>query len=852
MGWMKRLRSSLLPGKLEADLEKELDFHLDMRARENTSAGATPEAARRQAIERFGSITRTKQACRDVSSFAWLAALHHDVCYAFRDIRKSPGFTAAATVCLAIGIGANTVVFSFVNAFLFQPLPPGVVMVQRASGSPVSYPEYRDWRRLNPVFESVFAYTPGERLTIGGGNETVSALGETVDGDYFRVLNVGAAVGRLLIAGDETRPLAVVGYHFWRNHFLGDTALVGKTIRIDGEAFTVAGVAARDFPGLLAPWSTDVWVTSYLHRDRKPDRRRGWLLPAARLKPGVKPRQVEAAMNALDAQLTRLNPDPGRIPHDTITVLRTSGLASSPMWKVFIAMSVVLMSITSIILSIACANVAGLLASRAVERRREILVRLSLGASRFRLLRQFLTEGLVLCLIGGAAGVALAYASGDAMAGLMPQSITGGFQFQHAIDLRVLGFTVLISIGAALVSVMLPAMRASDQDLAEAGRSLTAAGGRTRPARNRLIVVQIGASVLVLSIAGVLVRGFQQAQKIDMGFDAAHMLNVDVDLGERKESTVRNAEFMNRLKAVVGNIPGVSSVSLADVFPLGNSRTVELASMGPVATASVDHAYFRTLGIPLLRGREPRQGERDVVVVNDALARRLWPNQDAIGRDLVLASQPAQQVIGVAADSKYWELTEASRPFVYQVLTQPSQQWICLAVQSAAAPASVAPRIREELRPMAERVRSLTVQTADERLRLFLEPQRVTALLLSVLGFAALGLAIAGLYALLSHLVAQRSVELAVRVALGASPRALLAMLLRYSGLLLMAGTGAGLAASAVVTRLLASFAGGVNSLDVVTIARVAFVVAVVGTIATVAPVCRALRIDPASTLRAQ
>jgi predicted permease len=852
MAWIKRLMSSLRPRKLEADLQKELEFHLEMRARERTAAGATPETARRQALDRFGSITRTKEACRDESSLAWLAALRQDLCYSTRNIRKSPGFTAAATACLAVGIGANAAVFSFVNAFLFQSLPPGVVMVQRASSGPVSYPEYRDWQRLNHVFDDVFAYTPGERFTVGRGADTVPALGETVDGDYFRALNVSPAVGRLLASGDELRPLAVLGYHFWRNHFLADPAIAGKTIWIGREAFTVAGVAPASFPGLLAPWSTDVWVTSYLHRDRQSDRRMGWLFAAARLKRGVTPLQAEAAMNGLDAALGRQHPAPQRNPHNTITVFRRGGLSGSPVWKVFLAMAAVLMAVTGMIFLIACANVAGLLASRALARRREILIRLSLGASRSRLVRQFLTEGVLLCFASGAAGIALAFAAGDALAGLVPRSITGGFQFQHGIDLHVLEFTLAISIAAALVSGLLPALRASDQNLAEAGRSFTTAGGRTPRLRQGLIVAQVAASVLVLAIAGVFVRGFQKAQNVDAGFDAAHLLNIDLDLGDRKDPFLREAGFLNQLKARVGDIPGVASVAFADVFPLGNTRVVEIPSMGQVATAAVDPAYFRTMRIPLLRGHEPQPDERKVVIVNEAFARRLWPNQDPIGKSLALGSLPPQPVIGLAANSKYWELTESPRPFVYQVFSPPSQQWLCLAVRSAAAPAGVAPRIRQELQPITDRLLAVTVQTADERLRLWLQPQRAAALLLCILGFAALGLAIAGLYALLSQLVVQRSVEIAVRVTLGASPASLLGMLLRHSGLLIVAGTAAGLAAAAVVARLLASFAGLVNSLDALTVAAVAILLAAVGAAATVAPACCALRIDPASTLRTQ
>src|SRR5258708_15929612 len=258
MSWIKRLASSMRARKLEEDLDKELEFHLDMRAAEKPSAGTTAEEARRQALRRFGSLIRTKDACRDLSSFTWAAGLGRDLRYAVRNMRKSPGFTAAAAACMAMGIGANAAIFSFVNAFLFQPLPADVVMLQRVSSNPVSYPEYQDWQRLNSVFDGVFAFTPGERLTIGRGMHSEHVLGETVTANYFEMQGVLPAAGRLIAPDDESSPLAVIGYRFWRNRFLGDPAIAGKTIWINRESFTVAGVTPHTFPGRLTPWIADV------------------------------------------------------------------------------------------------------------------------------------------------------------------------------------------------------------------------------------------------------------------------------------------------------------------------------------------------------------------------------------------------------------------------------------------------------------------------------------------------------------------------------------------------------------------------------------------------------------------
>jgi macrolide transport system ATP-binding/permease protein len=853
MSWIKRLASSLRTRRMEEDLEKELEFHLEMRVREKTSIGVASEEARRQALHRFGNLTRTKEACRDESTFAWLAALRQDLRYATRNMRKNPGFAAAAVACLAMGIGANAAVFSFVNAFLFQPLPSGVVLVQRASGSPISYPEVRDWQSLNRVFDEVFAYTPGERFTIGQGPDGEHVLGETVTGNYFRTLGVYSAAGRMLASDDESRPLAVIGYQFWRNHFFGDPAIAGKTIWINREAFTIAGVAAPTFQGMLAPWSTDVWVTPYLHRDALADRRTGWMMAASRLKTGITARQATAAMNSLDAELARQYPDPQRRPRDPLTMLRRSGLSGSPVWGVFMVMSAVLMTVVGIIFLIACANVAGLLIARAAVRRREILIRLSVGASRSRLIRQLLTESLVLGLLGAVAGIVMAFAAGDALAGLMPSSISGGFHFQHGIDTHVLAYTLALSTASVLLSGLLPAFRASDQNLADAGRTQTAVGGRTPRLRQWLIVAQVASSVLVLATAGVFVRSFQKAQAADPGFDTAHLLTVDLDLRGAKYPRAQIAEFYGQLRSRVADLPGVVSVSFADVLPLGNTRVVTVPAEGEVATATVDSNYLRTMRIPLLRGREPQPDERNVAIVNAAFARRLWPGQDPIGKSIrVGGDQALQQVIGLTATGKYWSLTEPARPFLYQISNHSAAPMLCLAIRTQGPSSSLAAGIPEAIHRLAPELPTMRVQTEKERLRAWLEPERAAAVLLSILGLAALGLAITGLYALLAQLVAQRTPEIAVRMALGASRAAVVGMLLRQSVLMIFLGVSAGITAAAAVAHLLASLSGEVNPLDGMTVIGVAALLAAVGAAATFVPAYRAVSIDPVSALRAE
>lgn len=855
MSWIKRLASSLRGQRLEDDLNRELEFHLAMRTREKTDCGVPPDEARRQALARFGSVDRAREGCRDHSTFAWVASLRQDLRYAARNLGRNRGFAAAAIACLAIGVGANTAVFSFVNAFFFPSLPPRVYLAQRASGNPISYPELRDWQRLNRQFEDVFAYTPGARLTIGRGPGSTSALGETVTGNYFRALGVQPLLGRLLAPGDESRAVAVLGYRFWRNHFAGDRNILGQTVWMNREPFLIAGVAPAYFQGMLAPWSTDVWVTPYLQRDTLSERGARFLVPAVRLKSGVTPAETAGALNSLDRELARAYPDPRRPAHDPLTVSRRSGLSGSPVWGVFLAMGTLLMAVTGIIFLIACANVAGLLIARSTVRRREILIRLSLGAGRGRLVRQLLTESLLLSLLGGAAGTGIAFAAGDLLAGMMPRSITGGFQFQHAIDLRVLAFTLALSVAGVIVAGWLPALRASDQNLAAAGRSSAPSASRTPLLRQWLIAGQVAASVLVLGTAGLFVRSLQATAAANPGFESAYLLTATLDLRDLHYPGVRNSKMYLQLRDRVAALPGVRTAALADALPLSDQHTVAIPGQGDIADARVDASYFRAMRIPVVRGREPYPGEKDVAVVNQALAARLWPGADPIGQTIRLGNrQPAAlPVIGLTATGKYWSLNEPPRPFLYRVFADPpGDPGFCLAIRTAGPPEALAEAVAAEIARLDPDLPAMRVLAEKQRQRLWLEPERSAAVLLSILGMGALGLAITGLYALLAQLVALRTAEIAVRVALGASRRDVAGMFLRRSAILTGAGAVVGIAAFSGISRVLATFAGPLPGLDPVIVAGIAILLAVVGITATLVPAYRAVRIAPAAALRAE
>jgi len=862
LNWFKRLAASLREQRLEHRLDSELQFHLEMRTQENRAAGGTPEQARSDALRRFGSLTRTMEECRDMDTLTWIGTTKQDIRYAFRAIRKAPGFTAAAVLCLAIGIAANTTVFSFVNAFLLRPLPvrhpEQIVIVGRAGGEPASYAEYLEWKTANGVFAGMAGYSP-EALTVGPGSEPV--LGEVVTAEYFETFEIRPLMGRLIQPGEDDRPLAVIGEDLWRRRFSSDPGICGRAISINRETFMVTGVVPRSFPGMLSPWSTDMWVTATIHPDGLRARNRGLSITAARLKPGANAAQAQAAMASLDSEWQRLHPDPEGRKRGKLLVRGSAALANSPTWGALAAVAALLMAVVAVVFAVACANVAGLLMARYLVRRREIAIRLSMGASRSRLIRQFLTETALLSLLGGAVGTAMAYFAGELLAGMLPASISSGFQVQHGMDWRVLAFTLALSFVSVLLCGVLPALRFSRQNLAQPGNARTGdrkgAPGFPRRLRQILAVGQVALSVLALVVAGLFVRSVQKAQTVDLGFEPGRVLTAKIDLRDRQFPPQRRAEFYRQLSERIADLPGVEKVSLADTFPLGNTRTqiVTAGDLAPmeIASSTVDADYFETMGIRLVRGRDFLPQERNAIIVNEAMAKRFWPNQDAIGKTILQRrGGPRQVVVGIARDGKYWSLGDAAKPFLYRPFDSIDALNLYLLVRTTPPPAAMIARVREAIQKVDPVLPGSSVRTANDQIQNWLEPAKEGARLLSILGTLALALALTGVYGLLAQLVAQRTPEIAIRVALGASRRSVIGMVFRQSGLLLAAGVALGIAGATATTRLFASLISGVGATDVVTLVAVAAVMMVAGIAATVIPAYRAVRIQPAQVLRAE
>ncbi len=559
-------------------------------------------------------------------------------------------------------------------------------------------------------------------------------------------------------------------------------------------------------------------------------------------------------MTALDAELQRAHPDPQGRTRPRLDVRQAA--AGSPLRDALMAPASLLMIVVGAVFLIACANVAGLLTARYLVRRREIAIRLSLGASRWRLVRQFLTEMAMLSLLGGIAGVALSVIAGRSIESLLPKSITGGFGVNHAADWRVVAFSLSLTFLTVLLCGVLPAIRSSGQDLSQWARSSTVSR-RSPRLRQALTVVQVTLALVVLVVAGLFIRSLG-AVRVDAGFETQRVLAMDADLHQMRLSVSRRAELYQRFKTRIAEVPGVQSVSWTDSFPLGNSQRTFPVSAGDlqpitVAGANIDAQYLETMGIKLSRGRAFQSGERNVVIVNETLAGQLWPGQEAVGKAVrIQRGGPPQDVIGVTQNGKYWSPDEPRRPFLYVLAEQPSQPSMCLAIRTAESAEAMVGTVRVVIRTLDDDLPTLKIQTAGDLIRKWQEPFRSAASLLSVLGLAALGLAIAGIYGLIAQLVAQRTPEIAIRMALGVPRANVLKLITRQTAFLMMIGLGAGAVAGAVVSRTFASMMIQVSPTDGFTFAAASVLILIVGLIATLVPARRAMRIDPAEALRAE
>ena len=822
-----------------------------------------------------------------------MANFLQDLKYGVRLLARSPGFTLVATLSLALGIGANTTIFTLINAVLLNPLPlekPSELVsvwttdTRNTGGfnnylqtSPLNYQDYRD---KNQVFSGLTAHQFVPLSISGGTGEPEQIFGEIVSGNFFDVLGARPLVGRTFLPDEDKTPgarlVTVLGYGEWQKRFGGDPSLVGRTITLNGSAFTVIGVMPKGFKGtnsvgapvLWVPYMTYPVTTSGFFREAATSRRALVFNMTGRLKPGVSIQQAEANLKTIGAQLAQEYPNDNR--GRNVTTLPLSQATVNPGFRSGLVLaSGLLMTIVGLVLLIACANVANLLLARAAARQKEIAVRLSLGAGRGRLVRQLLTEGTLLALLGGAAGMLLAYWAQGLLWSFRPPFLPADSLDLHP-DGRVLFFTLGVALVTGILFGLAPAIQASNPNLVVELKERTGApsgSNRIFGLRNLLVAAQVALSLIALVGAGLFLRSLQNAQRIDPGFDADHLATRSVDLGAQGYTEEHGRQFEQQILERASAAPGVQAATLAGSIPLFNGgfgRTVFLEGQDPtdqhagrlVQVNVVGAGYLQTMGIPLMRGRAFADSDQPntpiVCIVNEAMAKQFWPDQDAIGKRFKFFGQDYfTQVVGIAKDSKYNFIGEGPTPYVYQALTQVYQPQISLILKSA-NPKAVLGTMRAEVQQMDRTMPLTGVFTLNDIFDQSLWAPRMGAWLLAIFAGLSLVLAVIGIYGVMAYAVTQRQRELGIRMALGASRGDVLRLVVGQGLRLAVMGVVIGLLASFAVTRFVSSLLFGVSATDIVTFVVVPALLTAAALGASYLPARRATRIAPILALRSE
>ena len=811
-----------------------------------------------------------------------MGTLIQDVRYGLRVLAKRPGFTIAAVLTLALGIGLNTAIFSLYNSVLLRPLPARdperlVSLYSTVRDEPgtgiFSYPAYTFYRDRNASFSSIAAYAGGRMLLSAGGSAPELLQVQMVSANFFDMLGAAPALGRAF-SGEEDKtpganPVVMLNYNFWQRHFGGDTGLVGRTITLNNMAYTVVGIAPRDFIG-CDPEVPDLWVTIMMNGnvhsgpDMLADRESGWLFLVGRLKSGVTLSQAQSEMAVLASQFHAS--DEGRLRNSTVLVTRGSFLTPGQKSD-FVPLALALMFAVGLVLLIACANVANLQLARGVTRQKEMGVRVALGASRGRLVRQMVVESLMLSGGAGVAGLLIAWWA----AGLALRSPgSPALSLDVSPDWRVAIYLAGISLLSGVVSGLMPALRASRQDPLVAIReeSGTSTYRKGRRMRSTFVVAQVGGSLFLLIAAGLLVRALHKAERIDTGFDLAHVAVLSPDLQILGYDSARRLEFDRRLAERIRSLPGVRNVATATTVPLGKDfsqssvlpegENLPAGQKLPIVNYNlVSPEFFDTLGIGVVRGRTftapDALSNARVAVVNEALARQLWPGQEPIGKLLRQGPKsPLFEVVGVVRDTRNVYLWSANLPYLYlplqvTALDEFHEPKILVSVNGNPTPLLAAlPGLAREMDPNV----SSTANGLEENLSFWIWPSQIGALLATTLGLLALLLASVGIVSVTSFAVSQRKKEIGIRMALGAQPGGVVRLLVLQVGKLIAIGAAIGLVCATTASRLLAQVLYGLSALDGVTLVGVTLFLASIALASCYFPARRATVIDPIQALR--
>jgi predicted permease len=896
--WNNVFRKKLL----DRDLDEELQAYLELVSAEKMRQGVSPEEAYRDARRDTGGVEQVKESVRDVRAGVWLDSLVRDLRYGVRTLAKNPAFTLIALATLALGIGANTAMFSLLDQVVLRLLPvrdPERVVIVRETGNhygnsygpnTISWPMFEDLRDNNQVFTGMFCRFPAT-VTIIGGDRAAQISAELVSGSYFPILGVGAALGRTIAPDDDavpdSRPVVVLSYSFWRSYFDGDRSIVGRTINLNSYAMTVIGVAQPGFDGVELGVPAKVFVPIMMktemtpHSDGLKDRRRrlSWVTAYGRLKPGVSMEQAQLSLQPLMHSILEMEvqqPEFTRsaTPADREPFLRNRAelLPGSendlredmrkPLW--------LLVALTGAVLLLACANLANLLLARATARERELAVRLAIGAGRARVVRQLLTESLLLSAAGAAVGLALAFLTDRILLRIyLPADAAAEFVVSPIPDGRVLAFVVGAMLLTALVFGLLPAVRGSRTEITLSLKDRSGAASASGISLRRMLVgVQVALSLLLLIGAGLFVRTLRNLDSLGPGFPTDHLLTFRINPSLNGYSDEQTKSFYQRLNVNLQTMPGVASVGFS-AMPLLKGYAWQNAILGkdfegaPIeeqpVLCEIGPDYFATLGIPIVAGRAftaQDVGPAKYAVINESFARQYLPGRNPIGQRFGLVDDmrpvsPDIEVIGVIPDRKYRDLRETPPAQAYfPYLEGVHFRFMNIYLRTQADPRQIENELRERMRQFDPHVPVVALETMNEQIGFSLRTERLVASLSAVFGGLATLLAVIGLYGVTAYAVMRRTREIGIRMALGAVPGDVIAMVMREVFILIGAGLAAGFLLALALANLVRSQLFGLNPRDPLTFVGSAIVLTVAAGLAGLIPALRASSLAATTALR--
>ncbi len=865
---------------VQRDVDDEMRFHLDKRVDDLVSLGMSAEDAREMALREFGDVkaaraelaSMDRRRVRNWAASEWLASVGQDIKFAARSLRKRPGFAITVLLTLALGIGANAAIFSVVDAVLLKPLPfaqpDRLVHLWETYQSKVdnrseaSYPDYLDWRARNHSFTDLAGYH-GAGFVFGTEHPQIVRAAKTT-ANFFDVLGVHAAIGRTFVPGEDAvgAPRRVLlGYGFWERSFAGDRSVIGRTITLDGTTATVIGVLPKDFQ-FARLGDASIWAPiDRLDRSRQ-ERGNHWLNIVARLKDGATLRTASADMSSIMAQLAREYPPTNNGRDGQVIPLRDQLIGSVR------PLVLLLYGAVAVMLLVACANVANLLLMRGADRRREVAVRIALGAGRGRLVRQLMTESLMLAIVGGAAGLVVARYGIHALVGIIPTGQRPPALAAVGVNMPVVLYSCLISVAAGVLFGLVPALREARPQMAEVLKQGSRGSSRAGSLRDALVIGEVALTIVLMSGAALFGRSLTKLLSIQLGFQSEHLMTAGVFLPDASYTDrTRQIATFDRIIDGVHALPGVDAVGLVTKMPLdwGNSVGFDIVGQPPyepgkeptASYRSASSGYFSALEIPMSRGRDFDAGDGvahapRVAVVNKAFAEAYFTDGNAVGHTVVMGD--SIRIVGQVGDVPIGNVDEHIPPTIYLPFSQDPETYMSMAIRSRRDVGDLSRelnRVVEQMAPGAGVIHPVAMdQLITESASVFM--RRFPLLLIGAFAAATLVLALVGVYGVVSYSVTQRTRELGIRVALGAQTRSLVLLVVRHGAWMAFAGVTIGIAAALVLGRFVAGMLYGIGARDPATLAFVGLVLGAAAVAATIVPARRATKVDPAVALQSE